>query len=178
MNGIIIYKGKYGATRQYSQWLGWELNLPVIQADHMPQDKIKDFDFLLIGTSVYIGKLQISQWLKTNGDALQGKKIFFFQVAATPPAQIEKLNSYYQQGVCEEVRKSSEVFFLEGKLVMKALSWGDRFILKMGARLASDPEAKKKMLTDYDHVTRESILPLIVSVRKYLTASQPVRKIV
>ena len=29
MKGIIIYKGKYGATAQYAQWLGEELNFPV-----------------------------------------------------------------------------------------------------------------------------------------------------
>ncbi|HEX7905150.1 MAG TPA: flavodoxin domain-containing protein [Chitinophagaceae bacterium] len=175
MKGVIIYKGKYGATRQYSQWLGWELNLPVVEADNMLGQKLKDFTYLLIGTSVYIGKLQISQWLRINRAALLDKKIFFFQVAGTPANQIDKLNSYYQSGVPEEIRKNSEVFFLEGKLIMQDLSRWDRFMLKMGARLTGDPGAKKAMLTDYNHVTRERIIPLVKSVQQYISVAQPVK---
>ena len=29
MKGLIIFKGKYGATRQYAGWIGDELQLPV-----------------------------------------------------------------------------------------------------------------------------------------------------
>ena len=113
MKGIIIYKGKYGATEQYAQWLGIDLHLPVMPADEFPAGKIKDFDFLLIGSSVYIGKLQISRWLKENEIQLLGKKIFFFQVAATPPGEKQKLQVYFDSSVPESVRKNCQIFFLQ-----------------------------------------------------------------
>ena len=66
MKGVIIYKGKYAATRQYADWLGTELQLPVIIADNIEGKKIAKYDFVVLGSSVYIGKLQIHNWLKNN----------------------------------------------------------------------------------------------------------------
>ena len=105
MKGIIVYKGKYGATRQYAQWLGEELNLPVFPAADLQTDSLLQCDFIIIGSSVYIGKLQISKWLSNNQAAIRGKKIFFFQVAATPPEKKEKLNGYFRSGVPGEIRE-------------------------------------------------------------------------
>lgn len=33
MNAIIIYKGKYGATRQYAEWIGAALKISFVSAD-------------------------------------------------------------------------------------------------------------------------------------------------
>lgn len=167
MKGIIIYKGKYGATEQYAKWLGINLKLPVMPSFEFPTGKIKDFDFLVIGSSVYIGKLQMSNWLKENETLLRDKKIFFFQVAATPPDEKQKLQVYFDSAVPKSIKKNCQVFFLQGKMNMSKLSFMDRFMLKMGAWLTKDPVAKKKMLTDFDEVKKENIAEMINSVLEY-----------
>ena len=167
MKGVIIYKGKYGSTEQYAQWLGINLHLPVMPADEFPTGKIKDFDFFLIGSSVYIGKLQISKWLKENETLLQDKKIFFFQVAATPPVEKQKLQLYFESGVPESIRQNCQVYFLHGKMIKSKLSFMDRVMLKMGASLTKDPVAKKKMLTDFDEVKKENIAEIVNAALKY-----------
>ena len=50
---------------------------------------------------------------------------------------------------------------------MRNLSAWDRFMLKMGARFTKDPLEKKAMLTDFDHVKKEKILPLIDAIRAF-----------
>ena len=90
MKGLVIYKGKYGATKQYAMWIGQELQLPVASADRFPVDELPKYDYFILGSSVYIGKLEIRDWVKKNFDLLQNKKILFFQVSASPPEQIEK----------------------------------------------------------------------------------------
>lgn len=172
MKGIIVYKGKYGATQQYAQWLGHELNLPVYTAAELQKKELSLCDFMIIGSSVYIGKLQISQWLRDNLDVTRGKKIFFFQVAGTPPEEKEKLETYIRSGVPEELRHNCEFFFYPGKMVIQELSWTDRFMLKMGARLAKDPAAKKGMLTDYNHVKKENITELMNAVKSFCAATK------
>jgi menaquinone-dependent protoporphyrinogen IX oxidase len=172
MNGIIVYKGKYGATRQYAQWLGHELHLPVYTSDEIRKKELSLCDFMVIGTSVYIGKLQISHWLRSNLDVIRGKKIFFFQVAGTPPDQKEKLETYIRSGVPGELRQQCEFFYYPGKMAIRELSWTDRFMLKMGARLTKDPAAKKAMLTDYNQVKQENISPLVNVVRNFCTAKK------
>jgi len=172
MNGIIVYKGKYGATQQYAEWLGKELNLPVYAAGELQKKDLSLCDFIIIGTSVYIGKLQISQWLKNNLAVIRGKKIFFFQVAGTPPDQKEKLETYMRSGVPEELRPGCDFFYYPGKMAIRELSWTDRFMLKMGARLTRDPAAKEAMLKDYDEVKKEHITGLVSAVKIFSAAKK------
>ena len=170
MKGIIIYKGKYGATQQYAQWLGNELDLPVVSAELFSPEWLEKYNFFLIGSSVYTGKLQISKWLKEYLPVLQNKKIFLFQVAATSPDQKDKLKSYFQSGVPAEIIKNCEAHFLQGKMKVRELSWKDRFILKMGAWLTKDPATKKAMLTDFNNVRKENLTELLSSVRKHYSS--------
>lgn len=78
MKGIIVYKGRYGATRQYAQWLGAALKIEVWPASKLDADLLAGYDYFLIGSSVYIGKLEIKKWLKKNLPCFSDKKIFLF----------------------------------------------------------------------------------------------------
>ena len=40
MKGIIIYKSKYGATKQYADWLGELLHIPSVFLDHITHPTI------------------------------------------------------------------------------------------------------------------------------------------
>ena len=174
MNGLIVYKGKYGATQQYAQWLGKELNLPVYTAAELQKKDLSLYDFIVIGSSVYIGKLQISQWLRSNTASIRGKKVFFFQVAGTPPDQKEKLETYIRSGVPEEIRSQCAFFYYPGKMIIRELSWTDRFMLKMGARLTKDPAAKKTMLADYNQVKKENITGLVNAVKNFCATQKEI----
>lgn len=173
MKGIIIYKGRYGATQQYAGWLGAALKLEVWPAGRVDKDSLTGYDYFLIGSSVYIGKLEIKKWLAKNQSYLRAKKIFFFQVAGTPPEEKEKRQVYNESGIPKEIKVNCEFYFLPGRMVMQKLSWKDRFMLKMGARLTKNHAEKKTMLTDYDHVTKEKLNGLIESVEKYTPVPSP-----
>jgi menaquinone-dependent protoporphyrinogen IX oxidase len=168
MQGIIIYKGKYGATQQYAAWLSEDLKLPVTAESNIKGEALKKYDFLVIGTSVYIGKLQIESWLRNNLSLLEHKKIFFFQVAATPVEQLEKRQAYNTAGIPNELQQNCEFYFLPGKMIMEDLSWKDRIMLKMGAMLAKSPAEKKTMLTDYNNVAKSHIKELQEAVKKFM----------
>ena len=167
MKGIIIYKGRYGATKQYAEWLEEELKIPAFSVENI-QEEISDYHFLIIGSSVYIGKLVIKNWLRKNLESIRNKKLFFFQVSGTPPHETEKLEAYLLSAIPKEMRQKIEVFFLPGKLEINKLSWVDRFLLRMGARLSGDPKVNKKMLTEYDHVKKENLIDLIEKVKHFL----------
>lgn len=173
MKGLVIYKGKYGATKQYAMWIGQELQLPVASADRFPVDELPKYDYFILGSSVYIGKLEIKDWLKKNFDLLQNKKILFFQVSASPPEQIEKRESYNKASLSPDILKNIEFYYLPGRMIMRNLSAWDRFMLKMGARLTRDPLEKKAMLTDFDHVKKEKILPVIDAIRAFKEVNEP-----
>ncbi len=169
MKSMIIYKGRYGATRQYAGWLSEILSVPVLPAGSENKSGLSEAGYIIVGTSVYIGKLQVSKWLNENKDLLQGKKIFFFLVSGTPPGEREKLQAYINAGIPAEILPQCELFFLPGRLVKKLLSWKDRFMLTIGAKLTRDPNERKNMLTDYDHVRKENLDELVIAVRRFST---------
>ena len=173
MKGLVIYKGKYGATKQYAIWIGQELHLPVASADGFHTNELMKYDYFILGSSVYIGKLEIKDWLKKNFYVLQNKKIFFFQVAASPVEQIEKRQSYNKASLPPSILKNIQFYYLPGRMIMRNLSVWDRFMLKMGAKLVKDPMEKKAMLTDFDHVKKEKVIPIMEGVRTFLEMFEP-----
>ena len=173
MKGLVIYKGKYGTTKQYAMWIGQELQLSVASADRFPIDELPKYDYFILGSSVYIGQLEIKNWLKKNFSTLQNKKIFFFQVAGSPPEQVEKRESYNKASLSADRLKKIQFYYLPGRMIMRNLSAWDRFMLKMGARLTKDPVEKKKMLTDFNDVKKESIDLLVKAVRDFTNIYEP-----
>jgi menaquinone-dependent protoporphyrinogen IX oxidase len=168
MNGIIIYKGKYSATKQYAEWLAAELNLPLKNSNNITETQLRNYDTLIFGSSVYIGKMLIKNWLKQNLAALVGKKIFFYVVCGTASDKKIKLQSYIQASIPAEIRNVSEIYFLPGRLIWKDLSWWDRFMMKMGAFFEKDPETKKQMQNEYDGVKKENLSELVAAIKKSL----------
>ena len=168
MNGVIVYKGKYGATLQYAIWLGAALNLQVLKTDLAKPEawKIAEADYVIIGTSVYIGKLQVAAWLKQHAPLLEGKKLLFFIVAGTPPGETEKLMSYYMQGVPESLRRTASVHFLPGSLQYSRLSLMDKMLLRIGSRLGAQ-KGEKIGMSDYNHVRKENLAPVIREARSF-----------
>jgi menaquinone-dependent protoporphyrinogen IX oxidase len=166
MKGVIIYKSKYGATAQYAKWLSAELKLGYFETNDVDNDDLNEYDYLILGTSIYFGKMLLEKWLKAHLAQIGNKTIFLFAVCGTPLDQKDKLNTYVTSSVPEEIRNKCNIFFLPGKLKIKELSLLDNFILKMGAKLAKSPAVKKAMLTDYNAVKKENLLELTKAVKR------------
>jgi menaquinone-dependent protoporphyrinogen IX oxidase len=175
MKGIVIYQSKYGATMQYAQWIGSELGLPVKEAGELSSQALKEYDTVIIGSSVYFGKLLIRKWLNQRWKAIHGKKFFLFVVSGTPPEKQVQLHSYLESSMPAEARDKCEVFFLPGKLEIHNLSMMDRFMLKAGATLSRDELTKKQMLTDYNSVAKENILPIVKAVKSTILKPEMVQ---
>jgi menaquinone-dependent protoporphyrinogen IX oxidase len=167
MSGIIIYKGKYGATAQYAHWLADDLDLPISRATFENQQILDYCQYVILGTSVYVGKLQLAKWIKQHQSMLAKKKIFLFIVCATPASEVQKLDAILKKNIPPELLRNSEVFFLRGRMKKQDLSAFDRFVLKMGASLVKDPDERRNMLTDFDEVRKKNLEDLKRAIRKY-----------
>lgn len=164
MKSIIVYQGKYGATRQYAEWIGGEFGCPVIDSKTCTEPDLADADVVLLGSSVYIGKLQISTWLKRNERLLRNKKLFLFVISGTPLNEKEKLEKYVKASVDPRIMDQCHIYFLPGRLIYQHLSGMDKFLLRMGAWLSGNPKTKKAM-TDYDSVRKENLTELLNDLR-------------
>jgi menaquinone-dependent protoporphyrinogen IX oxidase len=169
MKGLIIYKGKYGATRQYAGWLSQALHLPAVQPDEVTKEQLLASDFLLIGSSVYIEKFQIRDWLKKNSAAIIDKKLFLFIVCGTPADEKEKLEGFIRNNVPVEIRSKCEIYFLPGRMIYKNLTWSDKLLLRVGAMFTQDARQKQAMLNDFDGVKKQNLSPLLQAFSKFIS---------
>lgn len=172
MKGAIIYAGKYGATKQYATWLGDELGLPVLEQANAGPEIIARFDYLLIGTSVYAGRTLNKEWLERNEITLKSKKLFFFVVCGTPSSETKKLEQLIEKNIPSQLMQPASVWFLRGRMIIKKLSWKDRMMLKIGAKLESNPEVKKNMMQDFDEVRKENLSTLVKAVMIFARSEQ------
>ena len=169
MSGIIIYKGKYGATNQYATWLGEELNLPIAVSDEVAKEEFRYCDFIVIGTPVYLGKFLLSNWMKRNIALLAGKKIFLFIVNATSPFDIKARDKLIQQNLPQKIQINCQWYFLPGRIIHERLSLKDRIILKIAGQFERDALKKRALFEDINGVKKEEVLPVINAIKEYLT---------
>lgn len=165
MKTLIVYKGKYGATSQYAAWLAQELQLPVMESDEAGEITLGMCDTVIIGSSVYIGKMQVKDWLISHAKTLANKNLFFFIVSGARASEKKKVEWIIRHNIPTELVQSGNIYFLRGRLIKKKLSVLDLLKLKMGAMRVKDAAARAAMLADFDEVKIENLLPLINHVR-------------
>ena len=171
MKGAIIYQSRYGATRMYANMLAEVLNLPVIPEEEVNAVVIKMFDFFLIGSSVYIGKLMLKRFLDIYVNELKSKQLFLFIVSADTDPEPESHNKLIADNVPETMLSACEFFFLRGKVIYKELSWKDKLMLRMGAMAQKSAERKRLMMTDFDDVKRENLKGLVSRVKQKMAVT-------
>ncbi|WP_439585641.1 flavodoxin domain-containing protein [Dyadobacter bucti] len=170
-SGAVVYKGKYGATKQYAQWLSDDLELPCLEADLVAGQTLNDFDYIILGSSVYYGKLLLRPFLVKHLEVLKHKKVFIFISCATPDSDQREQKRISKENIPEPLQKGENIFFLPGKLDLKALTLLDRTLLRIAAFFEKDPERKKIMTNGVDAVSKENLIDLDISVRAFALAT-------
>ncbi|WP_336516641.1 flavodoxin domain-containing protein [Pollutibacter soli] len=172
MKSILIYSSKYGATRQYADWIGKALEIPIVDAEDAITHEIIQNDTFIIGSSVYIGRLRIRKWLKKNLDLLKNKRIILFLVCGTPVEEKEKWSEYIRQSVPEALMPKCSVHVLPGRMWFERVNAWDRFLLRLNASATSNKETKRMMLKGYDQVERKNIMPVLEDFHRLIIAPE------
>lgn len=169
-NGLIIYESKYGATRDYAQWLKQELKLHVLAANDTDEADIKNMDFLIIGTPVYAGQFRIKNWLKKYTKTICSKKIFLFVVCNTGADEQQVREQLVRNNIPPEIKQFCEVYFLPGKLEPSKLSLMDKLVVKMVSFSEKNENKKREIRLGFNNVRKDHLIPLIKSVLSYYSA--------
>ena len=92
---LIIYESKYGTTERTAKYLSMVLGPAKYCKTGEFSDLYKDFDFIVIGSPIYSGKLdpQIDEFVKKNIDWLKNKHVALFSVSLSPKDGNENLKN-------------------------------------------------------------------------------------
>ena len=152
MNGVVIYKTKYGSTKQYAQWIGEELNFKVVETKEITVEELENYDTIIYGGGLYAEVINGASLITKNIDRLKDKKIAIYSTGITPLDCRDYYDKYvieknFKQGVPENIR----IFNFTGKMILEELSVVHRAALKSLKKIMSskkEPTEMEKLLVE------------------------------
>ena len=170
---VVIYKSKYGATKQYAQWIAEELQCDIIRAEDFKKKDFEKYDNIIFGGGMHGGGIKGLELIKKNKLRLEGKKIVIFAVGLNvdnSAARIEirdlnlekdwerGLTVYYCMGAFDPSKVTGidkmEIRISLDMLESSRAEWTDEL-----ARLYHD------MTNGADHIDRKYIEPIVAEFK-------------
>lgn len=129
MNGVILYKSKYGAVKRYANWLAEETGFPMVETAKAKIDVIKVYDVIILGGGIYASGIAGLSFLKKHIDVLQDKKIFVFCAGAAPYEEkvLQGITEHNMKGKLSKI----PCFYCRGAWDMDAMGLVDRKLCQM-----------------------------------------------
>lgn len=165
MKGAIIYRTRYGGTRQYAEWLAEETGFEIKNVDEDSID-LALYDKLIIGSGVRVGRMIISRWLSEHKDEIKGKDIIIFSVGGYPPSETEEIEKTKKNSIPAELEGSYRHFALHGRISMELLRWWERIAFRVMAKLNKGNRAFAEIVKGFDNIKKEHIKPIVEECRK------------
>ena len=140
MNGIILYRSKYGATRKYARWLSEETGFPYIDVKQAKISDVQQYDAIILGGGIYASGIAGLSFLKKHTHSLLGKKILVFCDGASPYDE-----KAYQEIVAHNMKdrlSGVPCFYCRGAWDMDAMSMIDRNLCRMLRKAVAKKDPK------------------------------------
>jgi hypothetical protein len=168
---IVLYKGKYGSTRQYAEWIADELDAAgPLSVDEATAADILPYATVIVGGAVRMGKITAANFLMRHWPILRKKRVILFSFSASPPWSPET-EAYLPGSLPEEIRdairwvplwgRSSDLDAKDRLLILfpKAI-----FRLRMLRDKTGEARARYEGLRHpFDHVARDNIAPVLAA---------------
>jgi menaquinone-dependent protoporphyrinogen IX oxidase len=174
MKGIILYKSKYGATKQYAEWIAERTGFPCVRTEDADIRTVSEYDTVILGGGVYASGIAGLSFLKKNIGQLKGKKILVFCCGASPYEQ-EAFEAAVRHNMKDELA-GIPCFYCRGAWDMEKMTVMDRGLCRMLQKAVAkkDPEAlevwEKALLEAgterHDWTDRSYLAPILEEIRK------------
>ncbi len=171
---VVIYKSKHGSTKKYAQWIGEELDCPVIEHKDFKKSDFVNYDNIIYGGHVQAGGIMGFELIKRNMRRLQDKKIVVFAVGLNV---MEKENRMQLREINFDKRRVERMtcFYCPGAYKPEEITGIDAGIMKLMVRMlegkpATEMTESDKALLDAvkngaDLVDKKYIEPIVAEFR-------------
>jgi len=140
MDGIILFKSKYGTTRKYAEWLVEETGFDSVETSRAKVEELAKYDVIVLGGGIYAMGIAGISFLRKNIGSLKDKRIIVFCVGASP-FDPEALSGIRERNMKDEL-KDIPLFYCRGGWDISSMSFIDRNMCKLLQKSVSrkDPE--------------------------------------
>ena len=174
MNTVVIYKSKYGSTKQYAYWIAEELSCDISENKGLKIDDILKYDNIILGGGLYAEVINGITLINKNLNLLGNKKIAVFSTGITPLECKYYYDTYvvkknFKNGIPDNVK----IFNFLGKMLTGELTFAHKTALKSLKKIMSskeNPSEMEKLLIDLcdvnaDLTDKSQIYELIEYIR-------------
>lgn len=175
MKTLVIYKSKYGSTKQYAQWIAEELGCEAVDAKSVKPSDLEKYDNIVYGGGLYAETINGVSLITKNIDTLRDKRIAVYTTGLTPT----DCRDYYDKLIIERnfkfgVPQNVKVFNFVGKMIVSELSVVHRTAINMLKKMMSakeNPTDMERLLVelcdkDGDFTERAAISDLVAYIRE------------
>ena len=146
MKAIVIYKSKYGSTKDYSKWIAQSLSCEAKEHTDVKISELESYDTIIYGGGLYAEMIAGVSLITKNIQKLSGKKIIVFTTGITPI----DMRSYYDDLVVKKNFKGDtyekiKMFNFPGKMILSELTLPHRTALVALKKLMSGKENPTEM---------------------------------
>lgn len=165
----VFYASRYGATKQYAQWISQELSCENCDAKKAKPADLQQCETIIFGAGFYAGSINGVGLIKKSLPSLKGKNIIIFTVGLSEESD-PAVQANIDRAFTKEEQSHIKFFHLRGAVNLQSLGFMHRAMMKMMIKgLSQKPEGeqsendKKLMsLTDapVDFTDKQSIAPI------------------
>lgn len=119
---LVIYRSKYGATKQYAKWLASELQADLKEAKQVKKQDLDSYETIIYGGGIYVEHIHGVSLITKHLSRLKDKRVIVFGVGLAIPN--ETLTKTLQETVLE-----TNFFYLRGSLNFTRLTLMDKILM-------------------------------------------------
>lgn len=171
---VVVYKSKYGSTKQYANWIAEALHADLFEASKITGKELGRYTTIIYGGGLYAGGIGGINLITKHFDEIKDKKIVVYTCGLADPNDMENIKGIHK-GIDKiftpEAKNKIEFFHLRGGIDYKKLGIVHKAMMAMLKHALSKKDFEalrdedKQMLETYgkkvDFINKETITPLV-----------------
>jgi flavodoxin len=169
---LIIYKSKYGSTKEYAEWIASETKADIVPLKEITWDNLEKYKKVVFGTYLHIGTLVGIEEILKKWSYLEKKRFVLFSVSAAKPGN-PTIEDAYVKGVPASIRAKTKFFQLRGRMIKLDLIDSiavsvPKTMLKLKYFFSKDPICLKMIegFSPFNGMDKKTIAPIVKELKK------------
>lgn len=114
---VVVYKSKYGKTKQYAEWIAKDLNAPIFESKNIKPSQLNKYDVVIYGGGLYAGGINGIKLVTKN----PCKSLTLFTVGISNPKNTN-YTQILEKALNYEQLSKTKVFHFRGGIDYSKLS--------------------------------------------------------
>ncbi len=148
MKTIVVYRTKYGSSKQYATWIAEALQCEARDGKDTPLQDILAHDVIIYVGGLYASRVKGFKKISKHWDALQGKQIILCMVGMTNPIEKDGYQRAFEYNVYKPYRKQVKYFALRGNQLFSQMGLLHRLMMKVPKSITQKIPVEKRTEDD------------------------------